>query len=106
VTISNSVTSIGRETFKHCWGLTSITIPDSVKSIGDEAFSGCYDLTSVTISDSVTSIGHKAFKRCKSLTSITFQGTIAQWKKIEFGGGWSDQAPATVVHCTDSDVEI
>lgn len=39
-------------------------------------------------------------------TSITFQGTIAQWKKIALRDSWKHNIPATVVHCTDGDVEI
>ena len=84
-----------------CSSPTSFTIPSSVTSIGCGAFSGRYSLTSVVIPESVTSIGSKAFAWCTSLTSITFQGTIVQWKKIELGGGWNDDIPAKVVHCTD-----
>ena len=54
----------------------------------------------------VTSIGYAAFCGCKSLTDITFQGTIAQWNKIKLRENWKDKVPATVVHCTDGDVEI
>ena len=54
----------------------------------------------------VTSIGDGAFCGCKSLTDITFQGTIAQWKKITLRESWKHNIPATVVHCTDGDVEI
>ena len=54
----------------------------------------------------VTSIGDGAFCGCKSLTDITFQGTIAQWKKINIRDSWNHNIPATVVHCTDGDVEI
>ena len=54
----------------------------------------------------VTSIRDGAFCGCKSLTDITFQGTIAQWKKINIRDRWNHNIPATVVHCTDGDVEI
>ena len=54
----------------------------------------------------VTSIGDGAFCRCESLTDITFQGTIAQWKKITLRDSWKHNIPATIVHCTDGDVEI
>jgi hypothetical protein len=40
------------------------------------------------------------------LNSITFQGTIAQWNEIELGNLWNHEVYATVVHCTDGDVEI
>ena len=56
-----SVTSIGRNAFYKCYGLTSVTIPNSVTSIGDWAFSDCGGLISVTIPNSVTEIGSGAF---------------------------------------------
>jgi hypothetical protein len=31
---------------------------------------------------------------------------MEQWKKIKLGNGWNSYVPATVVHCTDGDVEI
>lgn len=128
INIPNSVTSIGERAFIWCFALDSITIPDSVKSIGWKAFSGC-SLTSITIPNSVTNIGkeafldcesleeiivgnsvtsveERAFSRCESLFSITYQGTIAQWKEIEFGEDWNEEIPARVVHCTDGDVKI
>ena len=74
ITIPNSVTSIGSSAFQDCSSLTSITIPNSVTSIGEYAFRFCSSLTSITIGDSVTSIGERAFQSCFSLTSITFEG--------------------------------
>ena len=49
--IPNGVTRIGKNAFRNCKGLNSITIPNSVTRIGDEAFSSCRGLTSVHISD-------------------------------------------------------
>ena len=85
ITIPDSVTSIGDDTFYGCSSLTSITIPDSVTSIGWRAFYGCSSLTSITIPDSVTSIGNAAF--CDSgLTSITIPDSITSIGSGAFSG--------------------
>jgi hypothetical protein len=76
VTIPNSVTSIGWRAFYGCSGLTSVTIPNSVRSIGVYAFYNCTGLTSVTIPNSVTSIGFRAFDGCTGLTSVTIPNSV------------------------------
>ena len=43
-----SVTSIGKEAFSNCRGLTSVTISNSVTNIGDLAFNGCWGLKKLT----------------------------------------------------------
>ena len=82
ISISSSVTSIGRSAFSYCSSLFSISIPSSVTSIGDNAFSYCSSLVSISIPSSVTSIGGDAFKGCSTLTSINIPSSVTS-----IGGG-------------------
>ncbi len=61
-----------------------ITIPDSITSIGRNAFESCSGLTSIVIPDSVTSIDWNAFYKCNNLTSVNYIGTIDRWMQINF----------------------
>lgn len=70
VTISNTVTSIGKGSFANT-SISSIDIPNSVKEIGNASFQSCEYLTSVTIGNSVTSISNYAFSGCNAIRSFT-----------------------------------
>ena len=61
VVIEVGVTSIGKNAFRDCRLIASVTIPETVTSIGEAAFYDCNSLASVTIPASVTSIGDFAF---------------------------------------------
>lgn len=74
--IPDAVTSIGREAFADCDGLTSLTIGNSVTTIGESAFVGCNGLTSLTIGNSVATIGEGAFAGCNGLTSVVIPNPV------------------------------
>ncbi|MCU6767297.1 leucine-rich repeat protein, partial [Blautia ammoniilytica] len=87
ITIPSSVTSVGDYAFCGCSSLTSITIPSSVTSIGERAFYYCSSLTSITIPSSVISIGDRAFEDCSSLADVYYEGSEAEWEKIDIDWG-------------------
>lgn len=83
------VTKIGKEAFRSCNKLTSVTIPSSVTSIGYAAFYGCSMLTSIVIPDSVTefeaygsSNTYFIFYGCKQLESITIPGSVKSISRL------------------------
>ena len=78
VTISSSVTSIGRYAFASCSSLVLITFeqPSKLTSIGWDAFDGCSSLVQMSIPLSVTEIGISAFKGCSSLKQISIPSAL------------------------------
>lgn len=67
---TRNVTSIGKNAFYNCFGLTSVIIPNSVTSIEKMAFYCCNGLSSVIIGNKLTSIGQLAFGYCSNLSSV------------------------------------
>ncbi|MDD4822481.1 MAG: leucine-rich repeat domain-containing protein [Bacteroidales bacterium] len=78
IIIPNSVTQIGENAFSWCSGLSSVTLSKNITTIADYAFSNCSSLSSITIPERVTSIGHMAFIRCEKLTSIHIPENVTQ----------------------------
>ena len=106
VVIGNRVSKIPNCAFADCTSLTNITIPNSATSIGLLAFSRNSSLTSIVIGTGITTIENQALENCTSLTDITYGGTKAQWNSITFGNNWKRYVPATVVHCSDGDINL
>ena len=86
--------------------ITSIVIPKGVTKIGFSAFCGVTSLTEITIPKSVTFIDYRAFKNCINLTKINFEGTKAEWNRIEkkidnYVSNWDQDTGEYIIYCTD-----
>ena len=106
--IPNSVTGIGSGAFQYsgltyiefpaelkyvnpkicrsCRQLEYAVIPTKVETIGDKAFEHCDNMTEVYLPLSLKTIGENAFTKCGNLTYVIYEGTAAQFEKIELRG--------------------
>ncbi len=93
--IPNTVTSIGQEAFKTCYGLTNVTIPNSVTCISDYAFNYCFELTEI-ICESATppNIGEWPFNNNATDRKIYVPAeSVEDYKKAE---GWNAYADVII----------
>ncbi len=104
--IHNETRFIHSSALDSCSKLMSVTIPDSVTMIGDDSFMYCSKLSSISIPKFVTYIGEWTFYGCNSLNSIYFDGTVEEWNAVEKGKEWNNFVPATEVICSDGRVPL
>ena len=69
--LSNSVTTIGVDSFSQCNYLTDVVLPSSITTISDYGFYYCIRLSSINIPSGVTSINAHTFHYCNKLSSCT-----------------------------------
>jgi len=73
------VTSIEKNAFNGCTGVSSIELPGTLKSIGESCFENCSNLTSIHIPQQVKAIGSGAFAGCTNLVNITVDENNAKY---------------------------
>jgi len=86
VTFAKGMTTIPHGLFYQCNGIRKITLPESIVTIENDAFCRCSAMTEIHIGKKVTRIGSYAFYGCDALKHVYYNDTLANWKKIEFGG--------------------
>lgn len=72
VSLSDTITSIGKSSFKGCISLVSLTVPETVKSVSTGAFENCKALQSIVFPETTQSIASRVFWGCEKLETVTF----------------------------------
>ena len=76
VTLPDSLTSIGLDSFNRCTSLEAIDIPGSVRSINGICFSDCTKLETVTLHEGLQYIEPSAFSNCSALKEINIPNSV------------------------------
>lgn len=104
VTLPDSVTSLGENTFEHCRSMQTINIPTGVTSIPISCFDDCSGLTTVTLHSGITEIGNQAFYDCKSLQSVTIEATTPPTLG-DIAFSWSNGIPTYPIYVPANSVD-
>ncbi len=75
------VKTVGKNAFRKCNNLKSVTFDDGVSEIGEDMFSDCIALEKVVFAPTVKTIGKCAFRYCEKLKDLCFNAgleTIAE----------------------------
>ena len=97
IQIPDSVESIGDSTFNYCTNLSSIRLPSNLKVLNTTMFSYCTALSDVFLPVSLTKIQSGIFFGCYNLTNIHYNGSMAQWSKINTSNGFLGNSSPSLV---------
>lgn len=56
---------------------------DGLQVIDYECFRNCEELKEINLPKTITRIRRNVFYRCDQLSEIKYEGTVADWKKVE-----------------------
>lgn len=88
IQIPDSVETIGTNAFHNCQDLESITLPASLETIESSAFSSCRNLSEIKLPASLKAIQSYVFDGCSSLETVFYDGSLAQWSRINTSKGF------------------
>jgi hypothetical protein len=83
VTLSDELTSLGKNAFYNCSKLTGIKLPDTITTIPEAAFANS-GLQTITLSDNVRELEKECFSGCSELTSIELSDNITTIPEAAF----------------------
>ena len=97
IKIPDSVETIGSRAFYWCRNLKKITLPSALKTLSLNTFTYCTSLSDVYLPASLTDIGSNIFFQCYNLTNIHYDGSMAQWSKINVDKGFLSVCSANLI---------
>ena len=84
----------------------TIIFNKDLTTIGKEAFKDCENLTSITIPKKVNGILANAFQNCINLSNIEYNGTKDDFAKIKLDSNWLNESSIKYVHCEDESINL
>lgn len=108
IIIPDNVTSIGNSAFRNCTALSSIKLGSNSVSFGKNVFRYCINLTSITFDGTECHFnGEDAFRDCNSLTSLIITD-VSAWCKSSF---YSNSNPLSktkslLLQTSDNDISV
>lgn len=109
IVIPYSVTEMGEGVFAHCYSLQKASIRGRITFLDINVFYMCSELKIVELPSTLRSVGRRAFSACENLTDVYYEGTEAQWKKVDVNivaGSNSELINATWHYNHDFDYEL
>lgn len=97
IQIPNSVETISTNAFQNCQDLESITLPASLETIESSAFSYCLNLSEIRLPTSLKAIQSYVFDGCSSLETVFYDGSLAQWSRINTSNGFLGYSSPSLV---------
>lgn len=97
IQIPDSVETISTNAFYCCQDLESITLPASLKTIESSAFSSCCNLSEIKLPTSLKAIQSYVFDGCSSLETVFYDGSLAQWSRINTSNGFLGYSSPSLV---------
>lgn len=97
IQIPDSVETISTNAFYCCQDLESITLPASLKTIESSAFSSCLNLSEIRLPTSLKAIQSYVFDGCSSLETVFYDGSLAQWSRINTSNGFLGYSSPSLV---------
>ena len=73
-----TVSAVGKDAFRDCANLYSVTLPSSVKSIDERAFRSASNMTEVVLPTGLETIGALAFTNCVSLQKVYLPSSVRE----------------------------